>query len=418
MPVMFVQSQAEFLSALNVAQSGDVIQMAAGDYGDVAIKSKNFAQDITITSADPLHAASFHTLNVTSSSGIDFQGIDVHMTPTAATLSFSAALGISNSSNISFIGGSVTGGHAITGVLPTATKLDGSGNVIGMDTGTGVSIGGSSHVLIQNVEISHLKKGVATSFGSDVTIQGNYIHDVRTSTLDAAGVDGLKIDSNRMSDSHPWNPNNDGSGDHADFIHILTYTGHQTGATDGITITNNLMDQGTGVAPLGIYLDDNGNKLGFTHVTIEGNVILNGAGQGIRLENVSNSVVDNNTLLQTSGTNKQAPGIMIADGSHDVDVFHNLASYAQNNTTGVIAHATFHDNTLVQAWDPTKAGYYSSTVLSQVHLLTVTAGAHDYVLQNLGLTDGAVTIAPGAPSVPPIVMPAIDMSFFGGGFML
>ena len=373
--------------------------MAAGDYGDVTIKSKNFAQDITITSADPTHAATFHSLNLLTSSGLDFKGIDVVMTPTASTLSFSAAVKVTDCSNISFIGGSVTGGKAITGVAATATKLDGTGNVIGMDTGNGIAMTGSSHILIQNVEVSHLMKGIAAGNGTDITIQGDYIHDVRTSTIVASGVNGLTIDSNKISDSHPWNPNNDGNGDHADFIHIWTDPTRQTGATHDITITNNVLEQGTGVAPLGIYLDDNAHKLGFTNVKIEGNAILNGAGQGIRLENVSSSVVDNNTLLQTSGTVKNAPGIMVADGSHDVDVSHNLASYVLNNTTGVIATANIHDNTIVQAWDATAAGYYSSAVLSHVEHLASTSGAYQYVLQHLsGSLAGSTRAAAAATS--------------------
>jgi len=123
-------------------------------------------------------------------------------------------------------------------------------------------------------------------------------------------------------------------------------------------------------------------------------VILNGVGQGMRLENVFNSVVDNNTLLQTSGTVKNAPGIMIADGSHDMDVSHNAASYVLNNTTGVIAHANIHDNTLVQSSDSAAAGYYSAAVLTHVEAMTSTTGVLDYVLQNLG---GATTTAPSPP---------------------
>jgi parallel beta-helix repeat protein len=414
MSVLHVSNDAQFNSAIASAHAGDTINMAAGDYGDVVIKAKNFAQDITITSADPTHAAILHSLSVTESSGIDFKGIDVIMTPTASTLSFSAAVKFSNSSNISFVGGAVTGGKAITGVAATETKLDGTGNVIGMDTGHGIDVSQSSHILIQNVEISHLMKGIGTSYGSDITIQGNYIHDVRTSTIVAAGVNGLTIDSNKMSDSHPWSPNKDGSGDHADFIHIWTDLKHQTAATHDITITNNVLEQGSGVAPLGIYLDDNANKLGFTNVKIEGNVILNGVGQGIRLENVSNSVVDNNTLLQTSGTVKNAPGITINDGSHDVDVSHNLASYVLNATTGVAAHASIHDNTIVQAHDANLAGYYAPYVLGYVEQLASTVGASQYVLQNLGHAEPVSQLGDFGP-----MAFTFDAGFFNlGGFVL
>jgi len=377
-----VSSAAELQSILASAKAGDVISLSAGDYGDVTIKGKNFAQDVTITSADPAHEASFHSLNVQSSSGLDFSGVTVNLVPTASTVSFSAAVKIANSSDITFSGGHVNSGAAITGVAATATKLDGTGNVIGMDTARGVDIEGSSNVTVKGVEIDHLYKGVTIGSSTGVTVSDNNIHDVRTSTIDAAADNNLVIDGNTMSNSHPWNT---GNGDHADFIHIWTDPSLQTGASNNIQITNNTMSQGDGVAPLGIYLDDNAHGLGFTNVTIQGNVILNGAGQGVRLENTSQAVVDNNTLLQTSGTPKNAPGIIVADGSHDVDVSGNVTSYASNSLTGVLATANIHDNTIVQAADPTAAGYYSSAVLNQVETLTSTTGAEQYVLANVGV---------------------------------
>ena len=82
-----VLNPAQLSSALAGAHAGDTISLSAGDYGDVSILSKAFATDVTITSADPLHHAVFDSLSISRSSGIHVDGVDVHFTPDATTMS-------------------------------------------------------------------------------------------------------------------------------------------------------------------------------------------------------------------------------------------------------------------------------------------------------------------------------------------
>ena len=71
MTIITVSSAAQLSTALQTATGGDVIRLAAGNYGDFSINSKAFASDVTITSADSGNPAVFHTLNITNSSNLN-----------------------------------------------------------------------------------------------------------------------------------------------------------------------------------------------------------------------------------------------------------------------------------------------------------------------------------------------------------
>ncbi len=72
-----VSNASELLSALATASEGDVITLAAGDYGDVTLSGYYFAADVILISAEPL-AASFTSLTIESSSHLVLDGIAVN----------------------------------------------------------------------------------------------------------------------------------------------------------------------------------------------------------------------------------------------------------------------------------------------------------------------------------------------------
>lgn len=360
----------------------------AGNYGDILIKNKVFASDVTIMSRDPDQPATLHSLNVLNSGGINFSNLNVAYTPDANTKTFSPAVKVTDSVDISYTGGLITAGVAVSGVAADAMELDGSRNVIGMYTGLGMQIHGSKDVLVEGVEITKVFRGIGMGESENVTIKNNHIHDVRTSPIVGGTVNNLVIDGNRLSDSNPWRPG-EAAGDHADFIHFWTMAPTQTKPSSNVTITNNILDQGNGVAPLGIYLDDRGDSVGFENVNISGNVILNGVGQGIRLENTSNSVVKDNILLQTSGTQKDAPGIVIADGSENIEVSGNITKFVQVKDGSVV---NVHDNTLVQNIDANAGSYYTHGLVDAVDDMLTASQIRDTV--STGIT-AAKPIAAG-----------------------
>lgn len=381
MAIIDVRNAAQLEAALDKADSGDVLRLAGGNYGDLDIRGLAFQQAVTIRAADPSDPATFNSIDIDRSSGLRFEGIDVHLKPGPATVSFSSVVEISRSQDVVFAGGHVSAGPAVAGVAMDAEALERGSNVIGLPTARGFSISGSTHVTIEGADISNVHKGIALSDASDIILRGNTIHDVRTSPIVGGGLQRVTIEDNHLSNSNPWRW---GEVDHADFIHLWTSPGRQDGPSDGIRIVGNVIDQGDGVAILGIYLDDNRNGLGFRNALIEDNLILNGNGQGMRLENVFESRVADNTLLQTSGNYKKAPGIKIAGDSHDLEVAGNFAAYiadVENSTNDI------HDNLLVQMRNPDAPGYYASNVVEAARDLGSVAEAREYVLSQLGRPD-------------------------------
>ena len=390
MTTINVSTAAELQFALTTVLDGDTIKLAAGNYGDLAISAKNYATDITIASADAGHPAVLNSLTLTSSSGIDFSGITVDLNSTASTITSSSVVKISNSNHITFDGGVVKAEMAVSGVPQDAMALDATQNVIGLPTARGFTIQNSSDVVVENTEITQVFRGLHMAASNHISIIGNTIHDVRTSSISGGDVSHLLIDGNNLSNSHPWNL---GAADHDDFIHLWTMP-NMAPDTD-IQIINNTLDQADGSPIIGIYLDDNTNLVGFTGVKIANNLILDGMNQGMRLENVSGAVTGN-TLLDSIGANYHAPGILV-DNSHLLDISGNVTAFATNHSNSA---ANIHDNTIVQDTDAGASGFYTADLVNAARLddpLTAFATATGSVVVGVRLqaTSGASQIVAG-----------------------
>lgn len=371
MVAILVSNAAGLQAALTSAKAGDTISLRGGDYGDFKIKGVNFASDVRIVAADATKPPVFNTIDVIQSSHIKFENIVVDMHPTETTVTSTPALEIRGSSFITFSGGRIEGGDAISGVSQDALALEKGGNVIGMPTGEAALVFESKNVVIDKVQITDLAQGIVLSKSSGVTVSNNNIHDIRTSHIISGGTSNLTITGNHLSDSNPWNW---GAGDHGDFIHLFTIQGDKT--TENVIIKNNVLDQGQGTAILGIYLDDNKYGVGYTKVDISNNLIVNGNSQGVRLENVTQSTVANNVMVQSDATQTKAPGILVKDGSTDVVLKGNYTNFVDVDTTSL--RISTGDNFYVQANDSHKAGFYQETDMQAVDDLTPQA-ALDYI---------------------------------------
>lgn len=342
MTIHNVSNAAQLTAALENATGGDEIRLAEGDYGDFSFSNKDFSSELVITSANDSNPAVFSQMTFSNVSNLTIDNVFVDFIPDASTKDHSAGLKVTNSSNISVLNSTFEGGPSVT-----------DGEYIGR----GMSFLNSDGLTISNNEVSHFRRGILTSSADDVTISYNYVHDNRTSTLSGGDVSNLIIVGNHLSSSHPVNFG--GAGDHGDFIHYWTLPG-QDGASTNIAIQDNFIEQGNGTALLGIYLDNNRNPQGFENVLIDNNVIHNGNGQGIRLEDVNGAEVSNNTLVQTEGDYHNAPRIRLEDGTVNVVLENNIVS---NDTAGAAMNDTSGNNitetgTLVVQYDNPHAPNY------------------------------------------------------------
>ena len=208
---------------MGLAQAGDTIKLAAwATTATSGISGKSFASDLTITSADPTHAAVFGSLSIQSSSGVHVDDVNITYVPTTATLSFSSAVQISASHGITITGGVIVGGPAVNGVPQNATlaqlDADVTGNVIGLPSARAMTIYASSDVTIHGTDISQFDRGVILQDATQTTLDDNNIHDLRRTAISGTG-DNLTITNNNLHDAHPWRwGDTAGGGDHADFI--------------------------------------------------------------------------------------------------------------------------------------------------------------------------------------------------------
>src|SRR3546814_7466786 len=76
MATIMISSSADLVKACKSATDGDVIQLAAGDYGQVSLKGVHFAKGVTVTSAEPDHPAVLSGLKVSDSSGLNFTHVE------------------------------------------------------------------------------------------------------------------------------------------------------------------------------------------------------------------------------------------------------------------------------------------------------------------------------------------------------
>ena len=369
---------ATFVKMLANVRSGDTLVLAPGNYGALTLSHKHFADDVTIK------GGTFTSVTFAKVSGVTLDGTTVIFTPTANSTSNSQAIRIWGSDDISILNAKVTGGESVNGVVKSATKLDASGNVLGLPVGKGINIDSSSDIVISDSVISKFAKGITFSDVTNLTISDNQIHSLRTTPISGSGHDGLTITGNHTWNSSPWNYG--GTGDHGDRIHLWTDDRPWT----NVVISGNLLTQGAGAPMMGIYLDDNLKGFGFPDVLISGNTVIDGNGQGMRLENVSGMVVDNELIWSGTGrAHNDTPRFQIADNVHDVTFLNNIGNVAIQKTA--------HDLDFInQIGTFTKGAGLSLAAQQSIHIGKVPQSAFadtgDHNFAGFDLTGQAITM--------------------------
>ncbi len=361
--IIDISSVTELQAALKTATGGETFALGDTEFGALTLSKLSFDTAVTLTGGH------FSSLAVLGVHGIKMDGAQIDFVPGVTSSSNSQAVRIWGCSDITIENARVTGGLAVNGVDPSATALDSTGNVLGLPVGKAFNIENSTGVMVSNSDISLFAKGITFATSSDIVIDGNSIHDLRTTPISGSVVSGLTISDNHSWNSNPWNFG--GNGDHGDRIHIWT----DKTTISGLSITGNTLEQGTGQPMLGIYLDDNGKGLGFDHAVISGNTLVDGEGQGVLLENVS-GVVTNNTLIW-SGTGSEfndTPRFDLTAGSHDIVLTDNVGPLSLRDTV--------HDVTIIrQTGEVVIDSGLSFDALDSIHYdFAVTTGAETVTL--------------------------------------
>ena len=373
-----VSTLSGLYDALAHATGGETVQLAGGDYGKMFLGTSSgfdviFPSNVTITSADPLHPASFSGLDLRGVSNLTLDGVVCDYTFKPGDQIYNAPFSVSGGQNVT-IRNSTFDGDVASG---TASSSD------GFATGVGLSVTGTTNMHLEGNEISNFYRGLTVSDSKGVSITGNDVHAIRSDGMDFIQVQGVTIEANHL---HDFQTSPD-SGDHPDMIQFWT-AGTTEPSTD-ITIRGNVMDAGAGTWTQSIFMGNEvvsqglaGSDMFYRNVTIEDNVIVNGQLHGITLGETAGLTIRQNSVLHTDGntpdgtdSSVEIPAINIASTSTGVSVTGNVTS-AINGWTGQSGWAV-SQNAFVQDQNPLAPGYYGDVFISSS--LTAHDGVHMFL---------------------------------------
>jgi hypothetical protein len=402
MTIFSVNNASELTSALAKAQGGDRIELGSGNYGDVAIKGKSFASNVTITAQDSSHPPVFNTIKMVGSSNIVFDSISVDFHPTTATKDWTPAFQATSSHGIQVLNSTFVGGNSVGGIDPNNLNQNaGAYGVKGFPIGQGMSFVKSSDITVDGNKMTGFTHSVKFVGVDNIQLNNNEISDFRKVPVSGSDLNNVHLEGNYFHDANPWNFGP--KGDHGDFVHFWT-TPKQTGASQNFVFVDNFFDQGNGKAVLGIYLDDNTNNKGFTNVLIEDNIIHNGNGQALRMEDVVGLTIRDNTIVGTPQNGNVIPKIILDNGTKNVLIDNNIYSgvggvAAQNAQANGIVFGHNVTTQITDASKPDYAGYIFA------HGVTGAGAIADFnvIAGSLGAGMGAhVSGLPHTPSLPSV----------------
>lgn len=277
MATIKVSSASALNKALSSAKAGDVVLLAAGDYGDVRISNRKFSGAVTIMSANSADQAHIDRLIVENTTNLTFKKVDIGGEALSTDKS-SYLAEVRNSANIIFDGVKVHG------------LVDGDA----AHERSGLSIRSSSAVKVINSEFQELLRGAWVQRSSDVELTGNRFHDIRMDGLALSAATKIVIDGNKFTDFHRQKE------DHSDAIQF--WTSNETTASTDIIIRNNQMLQGNGTAMQGIFMRDEGGNLPYERVLIENNLVYeSGYANGVTVIGGKSITIKGNTVASQTG---------------------------------------------------------------------------------------------------------------------
>lgn len=325
MAVVTVNSSQALMGALANASSGDVIKLAAGTYSNVALKGLNFANGVTITSADPNRPAVLTDLMISGSKGITVQNLEL-FNARSADLAFQ----VQGSSNI---------------VLDNL-NVHGVANMAAVSNARLMMVRSSSNVQVLNSEFSYGWHGISMLNNKQVRIEDNYFHDLRTDGVRGGGNSDLTIRANMFTNFYPQPT------DHPDAIQLWTTNTSQS--SSNILIDQNVITRGSGTQIQGIFMRDISGALPFNNVTVTHNLIEGARNNGISLNGIKNGTIANNTVQgfpdHKSGIQmSNSTGVVVANNLSSL-FFNALKGIAGTNGNVLIPYATDNGAAIEATW--------------------------------------------------------------------
>ncbi|PZQ50825.1 MAG: hypothetical protein DI556_06835 [Rhodovulum sulfidophilum] len=350
MATISASDQAQLLTALSQAQSGDTIALAAGNYGTLSLDGTKYATrylkyagEVTITSADANNQAVIDGITLNGVTNMTFK--DVVFDYKSATTSGGVPVNVNVSKFITFDGvtfdGEVQGGYG---------------------RGTGIKVSQGNDVVITDSIISDYRKGIEAWATTGLTIENNTIQNISYDGVVTGHVVNHTISGNTIAMNA--NPAED---QHRDGIQI--WNQGTKAATSNLLIEGNTITA-TDTTTHGIFMGNADAKTAtdyaefYSNVTIQDNVIMTGQKLGIAVGQTDGLVVTGNTMIQHGALNDDPrtvtiPLLHVEQDAINVTLTDNIlngapvvANVAWDEVIGASPAWTVSDNTVVKLdWD-------------------------------------------------------------------
>lgn len=369
-----VANQAELVNALKAARGGEIIELAAGNYGDLRLGQYGTAltnsSKITIQSADPAHPANFSSIRADHVSNVAFNKVSL-TTPYVDPLRPPIGLYIVNSHGIAFQNGT------ITGPIVTPEQANAARDAYaGAAYGTGISTRFSTDVMVTNNVISQFETAASGQRVDNLQFNNNEVHSFSNDAFDGATLTRSSISGNYFHDPK----GSDQSTLHPDFIQIWT-DGETTNSHD-VNINNNIfVNNSTGgggedtsnaaaATPAGgnsqfmqtiLLQQKNANPaMDYQNISISNNLIFGNQLHAAYVQNGHNLTINNNTIISNNdGTDPNAsasvPGVDLVGRISDAVIRNNVTPTII--VPGDATNVTQSGNYLTNQTDPSAPNY-------------------------------------------------------------
>lgn len=311
-----VTDTASFNTQMGLAQAGDVISMATGNYGTLTINKQYVGLPVVIESTTPLSPATIAKITLNNSQNIIFNNVIFDYTYTSGQGSTTPTAKCNNTIDITFnlcvFDGDLvnSGGH-----------------------GFAVDSIGSTRLKIIDCDMSKWFKALRCNNGFAHEFIGNNVHNLSSDCITAYNMDGLTMEGCFI---HDFIRKTSG-GAHPDVFQISRPPGSGGKGSKNIIIRNNVIDMGIGTYMQTFYSGLDGgsadaNSLN-SNVLIHNNLVMNGQPNAILWVHTDGLTVTNNTVITAQSTGIfNDPQINISLGCTNVVISNNITNNIVNTT--------------------------------------------------------------------------------------
>ncbi|KEZ15306.1 putative secreted calcium-binding protein [Sphingobium yanoikuyae] len=315
-----VDSPQALAKAIAGAKGSTIIQLAPGQYGDLAMKPSERTGMLVIESADPNNPAILQSIKLYKIKDIAFRNLTVRSTPSPNR------------------GDYVIDVVDVQNIILQKLQIRGIG---GAERGReyGLMVRASNGVRLQDSNLSDLRYGVGILNATSVSIERNEFHGIQTDGIRGGGATDLLVAENILGDFSPK------AGEHPDGIQLWSTNQKQPGRR--ITIRDNLVARHNGGIVQGIFIRDTLRQLPFEDVTVSGNLILGGMYNGIALTGIDRGAVSDNWVIAYPDMKSW----ISLNGTNAVSLTNNRAMQFLLRDTGSLDEKSNKTNSPVAAGD-------------------------------------------------------------------